>query len=256
MRVPGSAVTRPAINVAAGKSRTGNDNVSTFRRRPDGNTNRDNSANTLRRRPADRSTRRVVSHTRRYTRPAYRYGYRRGYGYGYYDGYTWGYHRGYHVGYHVGYSHSHYYRHRHWYGPHLVFGYHFGGFGFYHGHWHFAIVIGSPYVSHHHHYYHYSWWDGRGASLVTWDRAVQAYPADYTFGSGSCVALWVRTTAGVEYKVQIDPRYYNVGDPGELYALLWAELENEGQLQIEDINGVIHVFPAGMIQQIEATACR
>jgi hypothetical protein len=230
-------VTGPSINVAA-KNNTLQSDPSTFRRRSN-DTGRDGSGNVLRRRVDTRREEPGERTTRRYYRPP---------DYGYPGGYGTGYRHGYYDGY--------FYRHRHWYGPHLIFGYHFGGFGFHHGYWHFAIVIGSPYVAHHHHYYNYSWWNGRGTSLVAWDRAVEAYPADYRFSSGSCVALWLRTTDGVDYTVKIDPRYYNANDPGELYAALWAELDQQGSLQIEDIHGAIHVFPAGMIQQIEATVCR
>jgi hypothetical protein len=244
-------VTGPSINVA-GRDRNLDGNASTFRRRSN-DTGRDGSGDDLRRRRDTRRDTREETTTRRYYRPP---GYGTGYRHGYYDGYTYGYYRGYHRGYHIGHYDGHFYRHRHWYGPHLVFGYHFGGFGFYHGYWHFAIVLGSPYVAHHNHYYNYSWWNGRGTSLVTWDSAVDAYPADYRFGSGSCVGLLIRTTDGVDYAVKIDPRYYSARDPGELYAALWAELDQEGSLQIEDIHGAIHVFPAGMIQQIEATVCR
>ncbi len=135
-----------------------------------------------------------------------------------------------------------------------MFGWHYGGFGFYHGRWHFAIVLGSPYV---HHHYHYSWWDGRYSSLVTWDRAMEVHRTDYRFDltGKTCVELWIRTTDGTEYAIKADPRYWDARDPGDLYAALWSELEREGQLQIEDINGAVHVFPAGMIQQIEARAC-
>lgn len=174
-----------------------------------------------------------------------------------YDGRRSGYHSGYRHGYHDGFHRRHFYQHRHYYGPHAVFGWHYGGFGFYSGHWHFAIVIGSPVLVHrHYHHYRYTWWDGYGASLVTWDRALEVRPANYAFTDGSCVELWLQTTNGTEYAVKADPRYWGARDPGELYAALWGELEREGQLQIEDINGAIHVFPAGMIQQIEARACR
>ena len=173
-------------------------------------------------------------------------------------GYTYGYDRGYHRGYHRGYRDGRFYRHSHYYGRHLIFGYHYGGFGFYNGRWHFAIVIGSPViVRHRHNYYHYSWWDSRGTSLYSWDRAVQIHPASYNFDlSGrSCVALWIRTSDGTDYEIKVDPRYYNARDPGDLYAALWTELERQGQLQIEDVNGAVHIFPAGMIQQIEAREC-
>jgi hypothetical protein len=250
--------TRPAINVAT-QTRRIDDNASTFRRRTEGDTGRDASGNVLRRRVETRREDPGVTRTRRSYPPAgygYPYGYGTGYRYGYWDGYTWGYHHGYGRGFYVGYTDGYYYWHRRWYGPHLIYGYHFGGFGFYQGRWHFAIVLGNPYIAHHHYYYRYSWWDGRCASLATWDRAVDAYPADYSFDSSSCVALWIRTTDGVDYTVKIDPSYYNARNPGELYIALWAELDQHGNLQLEDIHGAIHVFPAGMIQQIEATACR
>jgi hypothetical protein len=173
-------------------------------------------------------------------------------------GYRRGYDRGFYDGWHNRYVRRHHYRHYHYYGPRRVWGFHYGGFGFYHSHWHFAIVIGGPVVVYRNYcgYYNYCWWDGRGASLVTWDVAAQTYPASYTFTDGSCVELWIRTTDGEDYAVKVDPRYWNARDPGDLYAALWAQLDQEGQLQLEDINGALHVFPAGMIQQIEARACR
>ena len=174
------------------------------------------------------------------------------------SGYTYGYDRGYHRGYHRGVNDGRYNRHRHYYGRHLVYGYHYGGFGFYNGRWHFAIVIGSPIiVRHRYNYYRYSWWDGYGTSLYTWDRAAQMYPASYNFDMSdrSCIALWISTTDGADYEIKVDPRYYNARDPGDLYAALWTELERQGQLQIEDVNGAVHIFPAGMIQQIEARGC-
>ncbi len=187
-------------------------------------------------------------------------GNRGGYGNAYGRGYNNGYRSGYHWGYHHGYSAGYHYGHRHYYGPSLIFGYHYGGFGFYRGRWHFALVIGGPVIVSHRHYhynYDYAWWDGRPASLYTWDRATQVYPASYNFDSaGSCVSLWIRTVDGDDYEVKIDPRYWNVQDPGQLYAALWTELEREGRLELEDVNGAIHVFPAEMIQQIEATGCR
>ncbi len=67
--------------------------------------------------------------------------------------------------------------------------------------------------------------------------------------------LWLKTTDGTEYAIKIDPRYYGAKDPGDLYAALWAELEQQGQLQIEDVSGAVHIFPAGMVQQLEARAC-
>lgn len=203
-----------------------------------------------RRRPDDR--RRQADRHRPRTR--HRYDHRR-YGYGHTFSYYNGYHRGYHYGFHDGY----YYGHNHYYGPHLVFGFHYGGFGYYHGLWHFAIVIGSPIVVYDRHaYYNYTWWDGRGSTLMTWDNAVQAYPADYRWDLSrkNCVALWITTTDGENYEVKIDPAYWNAQDPGELYAALWSELDQNGRLELEDENGVIHVYPAGLIQQIEASACR
>lgn len=171
----------------------------------------------------------------------------------YYRGYRSPYRYGYYNPYYFGYCYGGCYRHYHYYGPSLLFGWHYGGFGFYHGRWHFALVIGEPYV--HHHYYGYSWWNGRYASLYTWDRALRVHPGRYAFADGSCVELWIRTDEGVDYEIKIDPRYYDARDPGDLYAALWSELEEEGQLQIQDINGAVHVFPAGMIQQIEARGC-
>jgi hypothetical protein len=177
---------------------------------------------------------------------------------GYKRGYKRGYDRGYYDGWHNRYVRRHHYRHYHYYGPRRVWGFHYGGFGFYHGHWHFAIVIGGPVVVYRNYcgYYNYCWWDGRGASLVTWSAAAQVYPASYTFTDGTCVELWIRTTDGEDYAVKVDPRYWNARDPGDLYAALWAQLDQEGQLQLEDINGALHIFPAGMIQQIEARVCR
>ena len=210
----------------------------------------DNRGVEPRRRPDDR--RRQADRHRPRTR--HRYDHRR-YGYGHTFSYYNGYHRGYHYGFHDGY----FYGHNHYYGPHLVFGFHYGGFGYHHGLWHFAIVIGSPVVVYNRHaYYNYTWWDGRGSSLMTWDNAVQAYPADYQWDLSrkNCVALWISTTDGENYEVKIDPAYWNAQDPGELYAALWSELDQNGRLELEDENGVIHVYPAGLIQQIEASACR
>jgi hypothetical protein len=263
VRVNGQSrvVTGPSVNVAT-RTRTVDDNAATFRRRTEDNAGRDAPGSVLRRRVETRREAPGVTRTRRSYPPArygypsgHPYGYGTGYRYGYWDGYSWGYHLGYGRGFYIGYTDGYYYWHRHWYGPHLVFGYHYGGFGFYRGYWHFAIVIGNPYVVHHYPY-DYAWWDGRGASLVTWDRMVDAYPADYVFGDGSCVALWVRTTDGIDYTIKIDPSYYNAHNPGELYIALWAELDEYGSLQIQDIYGATHVFPASMIQQIEATPCR
>jgi len=208
-----------------------------FRRRPDDNRNRQYDDGRDRR--ARDSDRRANDNRNR----------RR-----YDSGFTYRYHRG----YHRGYNHGRNYRHNHYYGSHLIFGYHYGGFGFYNGRWHFAIVIGTPVLVHRRYRpYSYSWWDGYGTGLTTWDRAMEVYPASYTFdvSGGSCVELWLRTTDGADYEIKIDPRYYNARDPGDLYAALWGELEREGQLQLEDVNGAVHVFPAGMIQQIEARPC-
>jgi len=211
----------------------------------------------------------ISSRFRTRTTPRYRYdGYRdyprrpndrRGYYYGYNYGYYRGYNRGFVHGRYYGYCFGGCYARYHYYGPHMVFGWHYGGFGFWDGFWHFAIVIGDPVlVPYHIHHYHYSWWDGRPATLVTWDRAVEVYPADYSFEAAgcNCVELWLRTTDGTDYKIQVDPAYWSARDPGELYAALWTELQETGKLQIEDIHGAIHVFPAGMIQEIEARACR
>ncbi len=159
------------------------------------------------------------------------------------------------MGFHHGHF-GHHHVHRHYYGTHLVLGHHFGGFGFHHGSWHFAIVIGSPIVTHHYHHYGYSWWDGRGSALVTWDRAQQVYDEDYSFRAGNCVELFIITTEGNNYEIKIDPRLYDAEDPGELYAELWSELSTLGELRIQDLNGAVHIFPAGLIQQIEARGCR
>jgi len=184
--------------------------------------------------------------------------YRSGNGGSYDGGRKRGYDRGYYDGWHNRYVRLHHYRHYHYYGPRRVWGFHYGGFGFYHGFWHFAIVIGGPVIVYRNYcgYYNYCWWDPYGTNLVTWTAAVQTYPANYAFADGSCVELWIRTTDGEDYAVKVDPRFWNARDPGDLYAALWAQLDQEGQLQLEDINGALHVFPAGMIQQIEARACR
>jgi len=211
----------------------------------------------------------VSTRFRTRTTPRYRYdGYRdyrrrpndrRGYYYGYNRGYYRGYNRGFVHGRYYGYCFGSCYARYHYYGPHMVFGWHYGGFGFWNGFWHFAIVIGDPVlVPYHLYHYRYSWWNGRPATLVTWERAVEAYPADYSFEAAgcTCVELWLRTTDGTDYKIQVDPAYWSARDPGELYAALWTELQETGKLQIEDIHGAVHVFPAGMIQEIEARACR
>jgi hypothetical protein len=204
----------------------------------------------------DRPSRRRVGDDR-LRRPRDDYRYRRGSGYG--SGYRHGYRGGFHHGYHRGFADGYFYRHYHYYGPRLVFGYHYGGFGFYDGRWHFAIVIGGPvlvdyYVTR----YGYSWWDGRPGSLYSWDRAARLYRADYTFDltGRSCVELWIRTERGKDYVIEADPRYWNARDPGDLYQALWSQLEREGRLEIEDRDGALYVFPAGMIQQIEARPCR
>ncbi|UCF20657.1 MAG: hypothetical protein JSU87_04405 [Gemmatimonadota bacterium] len=219
-----------------------------FRERPNRGVDRDEYGSSFRTRPERRSYRHLDY---RYRHPDSRRYYRPGYWDGYHYGYTHGYIYGYHLGYRRGY-----YRHSHYYGPHLVFGYHYGGFAFYSGYWHFAIVIGDPYWHHHHNYYNYVWWTGQPTTLVTWDAAVEAYPADYAFAPGVCVELWLRTRDGVDYAIKIDPRYWNAQDPGELYAALWIELEQTGGLEIQDVNGVVHFFEAGQIQQIEARPCR
>jgi hypothetical protein len=215
------------------------------------------------RRPADDSNGRAADNERNRQRDPYRRGYNddrrrrpRPYDGGYRSGYRSGYRDGYRSGSYYGLCYGRCYRHHHYYGPRLVFGWHYGGFGFHHGRWHFAIVIGGPvYVRHHHYRYNYSWWDGRYSSLYTWNRAMEVHPANYSFAAGSCVELWLRTTDKTDYEIKVDPGYWNARDPGELYAALWAELDKEGQLQIVDVNGAVHIFPAGMIQQIEARPC-
>lgn len=204
-----------------------------------------------------RSRRRRTDHTHhRHRRPATHHRHDH---FSYGLGFTYGYYNGYHIGYHNGYHDGYFFGHRHYYGPHLVFGYHYGGFGFYDGFWHFAIVIGGPvHVHYRYGHYHYRWWDSRPVTLYSWDRAVEAYPADYSFDrtGKSCVALWISTEDGEDYEINIDPAYYDARDPGDLYAALWSELEQNGRLEIEDVTGAVHVFPAGVIKQIEATPCR
>jgi hypothetical protein len=183
----------------------------------------------------------------------------RDYDRGYERGYDHGYDRGYYRGYYRGHRSSGFYLHHHHYGSHRVYGHHYGGFGFYLGHWHFVMVIGSPIVVHQRYrYYGYDWWDGRGHSLYSWNRAMEAYPANYNFdlSRATCVSLWIRTTAGEDYVLKADPRFWNARDPGDLYAILWGQLEREGYIEIQDLSGIIHTFPAGTIQQIEARACR
>lgn len=196
---------------------------------------------------------------RRYDRlhrdlPRYHPGYT--YWNGFWDGYSFGYHRGYHVGFHYAHAFHHHHLHHHYYGTHLVLGYHYGGFGYYANRWHFVLVIGAPLVTYQPTWYGYSWWDGYGASLASWDRYSQVYEEDYRFIDGSCVELHVATTDRGTYEIKIDPRYYDADDPGDLYAELWSELSTQGELRIQDLNGVIHIFPAGVIQQIEARPCR
>ncbi len=212
-------------------------------------------ANTVRGRAAAEDRR--LDRARRDRRDFGRRGYRDGYRYGYDGGYYRGYRRGYRDAYYYGFCYGFCYPYYRYYGPHHVFGYHYGGFGFYHGRWHFVLVLGSPYVHHYYYPYRYSWWDGYYSSLVTWDRAVDVRQTDYAFDftGRTCVELWIRTTDGTVYEIKTDPRFWDARDPGDLYAALWSELEREGQLQIEDVNGAVHVFPAGMIQQIEAREC-
>jgi hypothetical protein len=227
-----------------GNSANADDYKDRFSRRP-GDVAKEEYVNRFRTRPDNRGDRRGVVDRR----PGDRYRRYNDYRHGYYDGYRYGYYHGYHIGHRYGY----YYPHRHYYGPYPVFGFHFGGFGFYQNYWHFALVLGDPYV---YNYYQYSWWDGRPTMLITWKQAVEAYPANYQFAPGTCVQLYIRTREDRDYAINVDPRYWDAQDPGELYAALWAELEQTGQLQIEDIDGAVLIFPAGMIQQIEARSCR
>jgi hypothetical protein len=164
----------------------------------------------------------------------------RDYDRGYERGYDHGYDRGYYRGYYRGHRSSGFYLHHHHYGSHRVYGHHYGGFGFYLGHWHFVMVIGSPIVVHQRYrYYGYDWWDGRGHSLYSWNRAMEAYPANYNFdlSRATCVSLWIRTTAGEDYVLKADPRFWNARDPGDLYAILWGQLEREGYIEIQDLSG-------------------
>ncbi|NIW35417.1 MAG: hypothetical protein GWN32_02340 [Gemmatimonadetes bacterium] len=233
----------------------------TLKSRGNGNVDRDDYAARFRSRSGTRASGRVINSRRESDRREYnrrvrdRDGRRRGHGRAFERGYDRGFRHGYHSGYRVG----RHYQHHHYYGGHRLFGFHFGGFGFHAGRWHFVIVIHKPVVvAHRVHHYHYSWWDGRGQSLVTYDRMVDAYPATYNFdlSQASCIELWIRTVDGKDYVIEADPRYWGARNPGDLYASLWAELEQRGNLQIEDIYGAIHVFPAGMIQQIEVAPCR
>jgi len=227
-----------------------------FRSRPDRDRFDRDIVSRFRERPSARAwdvaRRRWDRLHRRYER------YHPGYTYwnGFHDGYSFGYHRGYHVGFHLAHAFHHHHLHRHYYGTHLVLGYHYGGFGYYRNRWHFAIVIGAPVITYHTGWYGYSWWDGYGSSLVTWDRYRNVYDESYVFGDGSCVELHVVTNDRATYEIKIDPRYYDADDPGDLYAELWSELSTQGELRIQDLNGAVHIFPAGMIQQIEARPCR
>lgn len=67
--------------------------------------------------------------------------------------------------------------------------------------------------------------------------------------------LRLRTRDGDQHRIQVDPRYWDARDPGDLYAALWGQLEREGRLELEDIDGVLYVFPAGLLQEIEAAPC-
>lgn len=167
---------------------------------------------------------------------------------------------------HHGHGHGHFGHGVHFGHRHHFLGFHFGGFGFHHGHWHFALVIGAPVVwysdpysyhyRHHHRYYH-SWWDGDVARLRDWDeRYAERASARFDLEGESCVELRVRTRDGTEFTVSVDPRYWDARDPGDLYAALWAELEEYGRLELEDrLDGRVYTFEAGQIQEIEAAPC-
>ena len=166
---------------------------------------------------------------------------------------------------HHGHGHGHFGHGVHFGHGHDFLGFHFGGFGFHRGHWHFALVIGAPlywysdpysYHYRHHHYYH-SWWDGDMARLRDWDEGY-AEQANVRFDleDRSCVELRLWTQDGIEHTVRVDPRFWDARDPGDLYAALWAELEEYGRLELEDrVNGRVYTFEAGQIQEIEAGPC-
>ena len=177
-----------------------------------------------------------------------------GLGYGRNHGRGYGYSFGFHLGYHRGYSCGGYYSHRCFYGN---LGYYYGGFGFFGPYWNFVLVLGAPASYYGAYPYHYYTWrnNGRRTRLYGWEETAYR-TSDYRFDEGgACVALRVKTTDGDSYDIQIDPTQYNASDPGDLYALLWAELEEKGELYLEDINGSIHSFPASAVREIEAGAC-
>ncbi len=189
------------------------------------------------------------------------YGYGHGHGHNHFGhghshghGYFSGYHLGFHLGFHHGYSCGYFYGHRCGFG-HL--GYYYGGFGYHGGGWHFALVIGLPtYYYGRYDYHYYDWYNGRRTRLYGWNDSSYNRPSDYTFAeSDACVALRVKTTDGAILEFRIDPQYYDAYDPGELYAELWAQLEEKGFLEIKELDGTVHQFPAGSISEIEAGDC-
>ncbi len=125
------------------------------------------------------------------------------------------------------------------------------------------IVIGGAHPVHRHYDHHvydgHRWWDGRVGSLHGWDRTraelARARPARYSSRVEGCIQLRVRTHRGETYRIDADPAFLDARDPGDLYASLWGELEREGSLEIQDVYGQRHVFPAGLIQEIQAAPC-
>jgi hypothetical protein len=139
----------------------------------------------------------------------------------------------------------------------VVFGWYYGGRALWGGVWHHFEVVGGYPV-----YVGDDWdnWDGWPTNLVCWacsHYAPKLYPATYSFEPvAGCAVLWVRATDGGEYVFRADPQQWGAADSGELDALLWAQIERDGYLQVEDVNGVVQIFPAGAIQEIEVAACR
>lgn len=157
-----------------------------------------------------------------------------------------------------------YWRYRYGYRPYGFRRPLFGGFGFRGDRWHFVIVLGVPvavYDGYDRYGYwdgYHSWWDGRPANLYTWNRRPTVYrSAAYLsdLSRETCVELRLRTVQGREHLVRIDPREWGARDPGDLYAALWSELDQRGELELRDLDGSVYIFPQGTIQHIEASAC-
>ncbi len=208
------------------------------------------------------SGRRGSAHNRRHGGHNNGHGYRSGHAYhsGFYYGYRHGYSDGYrfhyHNLYHLRYScHSIYFSHRCNYAS---LGFYYGGFGFYGPSWRFVLVLGAPqYYNGPGDYYYYNWNGGKRSRLYGWDETAYR-TSDYRFDqttAGACVGLRLTTVDDAVHEFRIDPTLYDAQDPGDLYALLWAEVEERGELEIEDLGGSLHIFPASQIRQIEATNC-